>query len=580
VCLIVWVAAPAARSEEANLPAVIKHDIERNVVVYSMVIDAPNVPANLSAKLHALRELVSNLQRQMAQITAIDDCFSAPCGSNGDCLDGLVSFVCVCAPGSTGVRCESDVNECGSSPCQNGGSCSNELGSHVCVCAPGFTGVRCESDVNECESSPCQNGGSCSNSLSGFQCSCGPVWTGLVCQTYMVTEWGCWGICEGVCGQEGVRRRISSVPVGIAETRPCESPCFPDWRNLSPEARAQSMDAMRKLLALDGCASGRLDRTTALPLPNGQTGYEESALAANGAIYFPPWGANYVLKLNPENDDMSHIGPDLGNAGDKYRGASLGPNGIVYGIPFASTSVLKIDPDVDAVSTFGSLGSGNKWIGGVVGSNGAVYGIPYSSTQVLRIDTTDNSLRLFGSISGVSKFVGGVLAPNGLIFGIPYWESSSRVLVIDPASDGISFVNTGVPAGGGKWTFAAVGLNGLVYGFPHSTSSILVVDPVTRGTTTIPATTGQIGGGMGPNGLMYLVPYATFPGVNALNTSSGVVTQRTSGSVSGYHGGVVLGPNGALYFSPSGASSILKVDFPYLPPMTLPINAVLSPFLN
>jgi hypothetical protein len=45
-----------------------------------------------------------------------------------------------------------------------------------------------------------------------------------------VTQWGCWGVCEGTCGQPGMRRRVSSVPAGLEDRIGCESPCFPEWR--------------------------------------------------------------------------------------------------------------------------------------------------------------------------------------------------------------------------------------------------------------------------------------------------------------------------------------------------------------
>ena len=39
----------------------------------------------------------------------------------------------------------SDVNECASAPCKNGATCVDLLAHYRCDCAPGFTGVTCES---------------------------------------------------------------------------------------------------------------------------------------------------------------------------------------------------------------------------------------------------------------------------------------------------------------------------------------------------------------------------------------------------------------------------------------------------
>jgi hypothetical protein len=334
------------------------------------------------------------------------------------------------------------------------------------------------------------------------------------------------------------------------------------------------MDALRKLVAPGECVARQMDRATAMPIPSGQASgalYEESVLAPSGMIYFPPCDARRVLKLDPTSGAMSYVGPDFGGGIAKYRGAVLGMNGIVYGIPYSAASILRIDPSADSVATFGSLGSGEKWIGGVLAPNGVIYGFPASAAQVLRINTADESLRLFGSISGIHKYVGGALSPTGLIFGIPWQES--RLLVIDPETDGISFIASGA-AGGGLWAFGALGLDGLVYGLPGTSASILVVDPITRSVSTIPAAALQMGGAVGPNGLIYLAP-----GVNALNTTSRGISQRIAGTVSGYRC-AVLAPNGAVHFSPHAVLPVLRVDFPYLPPMSLPMDAVLSPFLN
>ena len=41
-----------------------------------------------------------------------------------------------------------DVNECDSDPCQNEGQCVNTLGGYHCVCPQGLLGTNCE--LREC----------------------------------------------------------------------------------------------------------------------------------------------------------------------------------------------------------------------------------------------------------------------------------------------------------------------------------------------------------------------------------------------------------------------------------------------
>ncbi len=42
-----------------------------------------------------------------------------------------------------------DVNECSSGPCKNGGTCNNLVNKYTCSCAPGFTGIRCQTGKRE-----------------------------------------------------------------------------------------------------------------------------------------------------------------------------------------------------------------------------------------------------------------------------------------------------------------------------------------------------------------------------------------------------------------------------------------------
>lgn len=58
------------------------------------------------------------------------------------------------------------------SPCEHGGSCVNTPGSFICDCALGFTGPRCEMNINECASHPCLNDGTCLDEIGRFRCIC------------------------------------------------------------------------------------------------------------------------------------------------------------------------------------------------------------------------------------------------------------------------------------------------------------------------------------------------------------------------------------------------------------------------
>ena len=47
-------------------------------------------------------------------------------------------------PGRKFMGFFADQNQCASNPCLNGANCTDKFRSYSCVCAPGFTGVHCE----------------------------------------------------------------------------------------------------------------------------------------------------------------------------------------------------------------------------------------------------------------------------------------------------------------------------------------------------------------------------------------------------------------------------------------------------
>ena len=66
------------------------------------------------------------------------------------------------------------VNECTSNPCRHGATCVDQYNGFLCQCAAGWQGPRCDTDVNECSTLAgtdlgCQNGATCVNTQGSFQ---------------------------------------------------------------------------------------------------------------------------------------------------------------------------------------------------------------------------------------------------------------------------------------------------------------------------------------------------------------------------------------------------------------------------
>ncbi|KAG8517651.1 Neurogenic locus notch protein 2, partial [Galemys pyrenaicus] len=110
----------------------------------------------------------------------INECQSNPCVNNGQCVDKVNRFHCLCPPGFTGSVCQIDIDDCSSTPCLNGAKCIDHPNGYECQCATGFTGVLCEENVDNCDPDPCHHG-RCQDGIDSYTCVCNPGYVGAIC---------------------------------------------------------------------------------------------------------------------------------------------------------------------------------------------------------------------------------------------------------------------------------------------------------------------------------------------------------------------------------------------------------------
>jgi hypothetical protein len=77
-----------------------------------------------------------------------------------------------------------------------------------------------------------------------------------------------------------------------------------------------------------------------------EAGWGDPTIGADKCIYWPPSGANRVLKFDPETQQLpSLVGGHLEVEGrGKWLGGALASDGVIYCFPYAATQVLAIDP--------------------------------------------------------------------------------------------------------------------------------------------------------------------------------------------------------------------------------------------
>mmetsp|Transcript_24182 Transcript_24182/g.52968 ORF Transcript_24182/g.52968 Transcript_24182/m.52968 type:complete len:231 (+) Transcript_24182:162-854(+) len=163
----------------------------------------------------------------------------------------------------------------------------------------------------------------------------------------------------------------------------------------------------------------------------------------------------------------------------KYHGGNICSDGCIYAVPQSAWHVLKIDPQTDKCSLVGpELPGKYKWYGGVE-SGGSIYCVPQNSAHVLVINPT--AITLHGDYGeGGHKWHGAAKSDYGTIVCIP--NNVETVLLVTPGEgDGDaptlteigdkSFIQTGRHRSDGKYKYL-----GAMYAIPLSGETLLRID--------------------------------------------------------------------------------------------------------
>eukprot|EP00756_Hemistasia_phaeocysticola_P029102 Hpha_TRINITY_DN16209_c1_g9::TRINITY_DN16209_c1_g9_i1::g.13932::m.13932 len=227
--------------------------------------------------------------------------------------------------------------------------------------------------------------------------------------------------------------------------------------------------------------------------PVGTWKWAGMAMAPNGKMYSCPYSNNFVLVIDPATDTVSFIDSTRTGGTFKWGGIGLGPNGKMYCAPDWDPSILVIDTATDTVSFITSTNwavpvGNSEWGAIAAGPNGKMYAAPYASAHILVIDTATDTVSFIDTT--FPRWTGGNVwdapnnlkwsaiagGPNGKMYATPMNHGS--VLVIDTATDTVSFINT-TQNGPLKWTGMALAPNGKMYAAPLWNHNVLVIDTAT-----------------------------------------------------------------------------------------------------
>ena len=211
-------------------------------------------------------------------------------------------------------------------------------------------------------------------------------------------------------------------------------------------------------------------------------GWIAGALAKDGCIYYMPYNASRVLKLDPSNNDsLSLIGGEVGDymEDNHCKGAVLGSDDCIYGFRSSSCrgfKIIKFNPDNTKVSSLDIEFEETQSIDGyVAAADGNIYAAN-DYGQILKIDLTSKTCSLFGYGIHTNNRGWGlpVLGADKCIYFPP--SQHERVLKFNTSTRKISLIGDSHEDNCFKYYGCVLASDGFVYCVPYNVKHILQVD--------------------------------------------------------------------------------------------------------
>ena len=178
----------------------------------------------------------------------------------------------------------------------------------------------------------------------------------------------------------------------------------------------------------------------------GRHKWDGSMTGVDGSIYGIPHSARRVVKFNPVDKSITHIGPDFGDDVDKWVRGAMTENGIMYCPSCCGRrGILKIDTNTDTVTEldadlFPERGD-YLWTSCAAAHDGCIYFFPSNARRIMKLDTNNgDAMCSVGDDLGdeEDKYFGTVVGIDGCVYGMPY--TPRRIPKYDPINGITSFV--------------------------------------------------------------------------------------------------------------------------------------------
>ena len=257
---------------------------------------------------------------------------------------------------------------------------------------------------------------------------------------------------------------------------------------------------------------------------------------------------------------------------NSLNGILAAPNGSLYGIPYNARRVVKFNPIDKSMTHIGpDFRSICKWINGAMTDNGVIYCPPCNPRRdILKINTnTDNVIELNVNLlpqQGLYLWHSCALALDGCLYFMP--DSAICIMKIDPNNgDSISFIGNVLEGGVHKYYGTVVGIDGCVYGIPYYSNRIVKYNPINDSTCYLGEEADSHmycskNGVLGRDGRVHaVVRDRRVLKIDTTNNSHCIVgneIDRDCGVTGRIDG--ILGIDGCIYWPPSNAAEILKYD--------------------